>query len=166
MILLSCEDEHGVGRAKAPKHPSAKAGASPGGVRLEESIPVPVPVSPLALLALPCSLISRATPRTLQTPEKKMLRQPQPHWSKNPELERAGIPPLWHLGTATHPSNTKIFQLCYLSASTQHTPNFPKDKACPISSDAQGWEYEKENHGGCSRCFLKKGPSPGCARWF
>lgn len=68
-----------------------------------------------------------------------MLWQPQPqhHWSKNPEMERAGIPP-------THPNITKIFQLCYLFAPTQHSLNFPKDKVCPIPNTAQGWKYERE----------------------
>lgn len=121
-----------------------------------------------------CSIISRAIPTHHHPSEPSKLRrekmlwqpQPRPHRSKHPEMERAGIPPLWHPGRAAHPNITKIFQLCYSFASTQHSPNFPEDKVCPIPDSARGWKYERENCGGCSGRFPTGGPSPGCARWF
>lgn len=97
------------------------------------------PHTPLALLALPCS-ISRASP-TQSPPSSRGKKnavepQPQPHWSKTPEMERAGIPPLWHPDRSTHSNITRIFQLCYLFASTPHSLNFPEDKVCPIPNNA------------------------------
>lgn len=125
------------------------------------------PHAPVALLALPHGITPLAPPRTLQAPEEKKCcgkLSLSPIGAKTPKWRGLGFLPYGTRAEPPIPNITEIFQFCYLFTSTQHSPNFPEDKACPTPNDARGWKYERENRGGCSRC--SPGPSPGCARWL